>query len=239
MNLIAEQSQCFVVYPAQSNLANKWNCWNWFKKANQQRDGEEPSLIAGITRQIIATYRIDARRVYIAGLSSGGAMAGIMGAAYPDLYAAIGIHSGMHYAGINSVFSALAAMKIGRGNLVSHFFLPLEPISSAPAIPAIVFHGDQDATVHPRNGDKLIAQYGCSGQPAAMTVQLGRHPDGHEYIRRVQRNTDGHFIAEQWLVHGSGHAWSGGSRHGSYTDPKGPDAAGEMLRFFYLHALTE
>jgi poly(hydroxyalkanoate) depolymerase family esterase len=242
MNLIAEQSECFVVYPAQSSLANKMNCWNWFKKSNQQRDGEEPSLIAGITRQVIATYAIDARRVYIAGLSSGGAMAGIMGATYPDLYAAIGIHSGMPYAGVNGAFSALAAMKTGGGSLVSHFFLPIESASSATAIPAIVFHGDQDATVHPRNGDKVLAQCmlpGSSGHVISMTEQLGQHPEGHAYTRRVQRNPKGGIVAEQWLVHGSGHAWSGGSHHGSYTDPKGPDAAGEMLRFFYLHAQPE
>jgi poly(hydroxyalkanoate) depolymerase family esterase len=239
MNLIAEQNQCVVVYPAQSNLANKMNCWNWFKPANQQRDGEEPSLIAGITQEVIAAYGLDPRRVYIAGLSSGGAMAGIMGVAYPDLYAAIGIHSGMPYAGIHGLLSALAVMKTGGGDFVSHFFQALDPALSVAAIPAIVFHGDRDTTIHPRNGDKVMAQCGLFGRFGSVTEQLEKNPKGHDYTKRVLRNANGAIVAEQWLVHGSGHAWSGGSDHGSYTDSKGPDAAGEMLRFFYLHSQSE
>jgi poly(hydroxyalkanoate) depolymerase family esterase len=241
MNELAEEYQCLVVYPAQASAANKSACWNWFKKAHQQRDGGEPSIIAGITRQIIGTYAVDPRRVYVAGLSAGGAMAAIMGMTYPDLYAAMAIHSGLPYAVAHDIPSAFAAMKHGAnydetrdGAVQKH----------GSAVPAIVFHGDRDNTVHPRNGDGVIAQWTAmrAREPHAEaaatpppTIELSQVADGYAYTRTIHHGTDGPAIFEQWVIHGAGHAWSGGDSSGSYTDPKGPDAGREMLRFFYQH----
>jgi poly(hydroxyalkanoate) depolymerase family esterase len=236
MNTIAEQNNCFVVYPAQMHAANGSNCWNWFKSGDQQRDRGEPSIIADITREVIRAYRIDPSRVYVAGLSAGGAMAAIMGATYPELYAAVGIHSGLPVGAAHDLPSAFAAMKNGMASA--------SPGGAASAsrgqpIPVIVFHGDRDATVHPCNGDQALAQCtaDCAGGRAERqaTVEKGKVPHGRAYTRTIQLDGNGKAIAEQWIVHGAGHAWSGGSRKGSYTDPKGPNAAQEMLRFFYTH----
>jgi poly(hydroxyalkanoate) depolymerase family esterase len=227
MNAIAEQSNCLVVYPAQAHAANGSNCWNWFKADDQRRNRGEPSIIADITRDVIRKYHIDPSRVYVAGLSAGGAMAAIMGATYPELYAAVGIHSGLPVGAAYDLPSAFAAMKNGTSTR------ELRKARRRP-IPVIVFHGDRDMTVHPRNGEQALAQCIQQDEPR-VTVKKGRVPHGRAYTRAVQHDCDGKAIAEHWIVHGAGHAWSGGSRNGSYTDPKGPNAAQEMLRFFYTH----
>ncbi|HEU4778167.1 MAG TPA: PHB depolymerase family esterase [Telluria sp.] len=221
MNLLAEELHCFVVYPAQSQQANASRCWNWFSEIDQQRGQGEPSIIAGITETIIHDHNVDPRQVYVAGLSAGGAMATIMGTLYPDLYAAVGVHSGLPFASAHDLPSALAAMKgnFGRAS------------SGTKPIRIIVFHGDKDTTVHPANGDELIKQ-GALGEAKEVVVEPGRVPHGHAYTRTVHHREDGTPHAEQWLIHGAGHAWSGGSAHGSYTDGKGPDASREMMRFF-------
>ena len=221
MNQLAEEMQYLVVYPAQSQQANAQRCWNWFSAVDQTRDQGEPSIIAGITRDVMASHNVDASRVYVAGLSAGGAMATIMGTLYPDLYAAVGVHSGLPFASAHDLPSALAAMK-------GKFGRPQEPGQS---IPIIVFHGDRDTTVHPANGDELIAR-GMHHAARETVIEPGRVPDGHAYTRTVHKHPDGTPHAEQWLIHGAGHAWSGGSADGSYTDGKGPDASREMMRFF-------
>lgn len=246
MNGLAEEHPCFVVYPAQASAANGSKCWNWFKATDQHRGQGEPSIIAGITRQIVNTYAVDARRVYVAGLSAGGAMAAIMGMAYPDLYAAIGIHSGLAYAVAHDVPSAFAAMQQGGAAPARQRDDGALGANSSPrVVPTIVFHGDRDTTVHPRNGDQVIAQWATihagggphteAGTNPQVTVQRAQVPDGHAYTRAIYHDASGQAIMEQWLVHGARHAWSGGSPSGSFTDPKGPDAAQEMIRFFYEH----
>ncbi len=220
MNALAEESGAIVVYPAQSQQANPSRCWNWFKAMDQQRDMGEPSIIAGITRRVCEDFAIDRKRIYVAGLSAGGAMAAIMGKLYPDVYAAVGVHSGLPFAAAHDLPSALAAMQGSSGKAPA----------AGSTLPVIVFHGDRDSTVHPANGDAVMAQR--AGHPSdAIIVEPGRVPDGHAYPRTVHQR-DGAPAAEQWLIHGAGHAWSGGSAHGSYTDGKGPDASREMLRFF-------
>ncbi len=221
MNVLAEELQCLVVYPAQSQQANVQRCWNWFSALDQQRDQGEPSIIAGITRKVMVSHAVDEQQVYVAGLSAGGAMATIMGTLYPDLYAAVGVHSGLPFASAHDLPSALAAMKGNFGR---------QP-APGRAIPIIVFHGDKDTTVHPANGDELIAQ-GVRHAARQIVIEPGKVPDGYAYTRTVHHRADGTPQAEQWLIHGAGHAWSGGSSRGSYTDGKGPDASREMMRFF-------
>lgn len=231
MNALAEERECFVLYPAQTHAANRQRCWNWFKRGDQRRDKGEPAIIAGMTREVLNRYGIDARKVYVAGLSAGGAMAAVMGAAYPDLYAAIGIHSGLAVGSAHDVPSAFAVM---RGTPPSSPRGAVSGQASCP-VPVIVFHGDRDATVHPRNSEHVILESVDRNAASSnnLSVEHGQVPGGHAYTRTVHSDPTGRVILEHWLVHGAGHAWSGGSTRGSYTDPKGPDAARAMIRFFY------
>jgi poly(hydroxyalkanoate) depolymerase family esterase len=236
MNVIAEEQKCFVVYPAQSQDANPAKCWNWFRPGDQLRDQGEPSLIAGITRQVINDYDVDPRRVYVAGLSAGAAAAAVLGATYPDLYAAIGMHSGLACGAANDLSSAFVAMQQGELASASGPEDVTALAGDAPAVPTIIFHGDRDTTVHPRNGEHIIAQ-SVRATPSRSTVHHSQVPGGHAYTRTVHADASGHAFLEHWDIHGAGHAWSGGSRAGSFTDPRGPDATREMLRFFLEHPL--
>jgi len=235
MNALAEANGFLVAYPQQSDRANPSRCWNWFKAGDQRRDGGEPSVIAGITREVAATHDVDSRRIYVAGMSAGAAMAVIMGSTYPDLYAAVGVHSGLAYGAASDLQSGLRAMKQGGADAGPGGAPPAAP---GDLTPTIVFHGDRDQTVHRRNGEQVLRPWttrgaaSAGGNRALLTVHEGRVPDGHAYTRYVYRDTDGRAIAEGWSVHGLGHAWSGGHPSGSYTDPKGPDASAEMVRFF-------
>ncbi len=231
MNFIAEEQNCLVVYPAQPSGANPSKCWNWFRAADQRRDEGEPSLIAGITRQVMQDYSVDRKRVYAAGLSAGGASAAIMGATYADLYAAVGIHSGLACGAARDLPSALVAMRQGGG--------AYEATGAARSqAPTIVFHGDHDTTVHPKNGDRVI-ELSTKAKNLATEVLRGRMPRGRAYTRTIITDAGGRAISEHWNIHGTGHAWSGGSPAGSYTDPQGPDASREMLRFFLEHSLPD
>lgn len=222
MNALAEAEGWLVVYPAQPQSANSARCWNWFNAADQSRDGGEPAIIAGITRAVMAAHDVDPARVYVAGLSAGGAAAAIMGAAYPDLFAAVGVHSGLPRGAATDMSSAFAAMRQGSAGHAP---------GRGPAMPTIVFHGDLDRTVHPVNGEHVLAQAGAG---AALTTHVSREspPGRHAYTRTVHTDAQRRPVLEHWLLHGAGHAWSGGSAAGSYTDPQGPDASREMMRFF-------
>jgi len=225
MNDLAERATFLVAYPAQAQSANISKCWNWFSPGDQQRDQGEPSLLAGITRQVVRDFRVEPGRVYIAGLSAGGAAAAIMGATYPDLYAAIGVHSGLACGAASDIPSAFAAMRQGRSDLGRRNG------RAERIVPTIVFHGDRDTTVNPVNGDQVIAQSKAATKLRAA-VTTGESPGGLRYTRTVQTDENGQSILEQWVLHGAGHAWSGGSTAGSYTEPRGPDASREMMRFF-------
>ena len=226
MNFIAEEQNCLVVYPAQPSGANPSKCWNWFRAADQRRDEGEPSLIAGITRRVMQEYSVDPKRVFVAGLSAGGAAAAVMGATYSDLYAAVGIHSGLAYGAATDMPSAFAAMRQGgKGGR--------QTAAGGPMIPTIIFHGDRDTTVHPDNGAQVV-EHAIGATKTRKKVHRGQIPGGHGYTRTT--HTDGEReILEHWNIHGAGHAWSGGSPAGSYTNGEGPDATKEMLRFFLEH----
>lgn len=243
MNALADELGFVVLYPAQSQAANPQGCWNWFEKTHQQRGAGEPAALAAMTQAVMREYGIDARRVFIAGLSAGGAMADIVGNAYPDIFAAVGVHSGLPCGSASSVSEAFSVMASGASN-------DAPPAGTADAIrfaarpsavarrtvPTIVFHGENDRTVHPRNGEQVIAAAlgrasGHSAKPR-MRVHHGVSDRGRRYTRTTHDGQNGAPVAEHWLVHGAGHAWSGGQAGGSYTDVSGPDATREMLRFF-------
>ena len=238
MNLIAEEETCLVVYPAQPSHANPAKCWNWFRPNDQRRDRGEPSLIAGITRQVMNDYSVDPLRVYVGGLSAGAAAAAVMGATYPDLYAAIAVHSGLACGAADDLISAFAAMRQGGSRNCSASDDTSIVLEDRSPVPTIVFHGDRDTIVHPRNADHVITR-SMRTNNLQKKVHRGQVPGGHAYTCTIHTDANGQAILEQWCIHGAGHAWSGGSPAGSYTDPRGPDAAREMLRFFRDHPAVE
>ncbi|MDM0028336.1 extracellular catalytic domain type 1 short-chain-length polyhydroxyalkanoate depolymerase [Variovorax saccharolyticus] len=235
MNALARDLGVVVLYPEQTQHANAQKCWNWFKPQHQQRGRGEPAVLAALAQTITAEHHVDAARVYVAGLSAGGAMADIVGRCYPDVFAAVGVHSGLPCGSATDVMTALSAMRSGSA---------LAPSGGAgsPVPPTIVFHGDADATVHVSNGAAIIeAARKATGQtigrmPSARTAE-GHSGKGQRYTRTVYADEAGRSTAEYWQLHNAGHAWSGGSSRGSYTNPTGADASAEMLRFFLAHPL--
>jgi poly(hydroxyalkanoate) depolymerase family esterase len=242
MNRLAEEHDFLVVYPEQAAHANPSKCWNWFKQQDQVRDAGEPSMIAGIIREAAARHGADPRRVFVAGLSAGAAMAVVVGETYPELIAGVGAHSGLPYGSAHDIPSAMAAMKGGRSGLPGLKSVP--GAAAAPrrkavqAVPIIVFHGDRDHTVQQSNGAEIVRQAReahvaqAGGDASTATTQKGKSPGGRSYTRTVLAGGTGQAHIESWTLHGAGHAWSGGDARGSYTDGSGPDASAEMVRFF-------
>lgn len=234
MNELAAEMGFIVAYPEQTHAANSQKCWNWFRPGDQERGRGEPALIAALTREIIASHRVDRERVYVAGLSAGGAAAAIMAAAYPDVYAAVGIHSGLACGSARDLPSAFAAMK---GPVPQ----PRPARRPGRYVPTITFHGDKDITVHPSNSEAILASAAADPSLARFERRIvkGKSPGGRKFERTILVDPEGRSWIEHWELRGGGHAWSGGDLAGSYTDPSGPDASRAMLDFFLQHRLSE
>lgn len=215
MHVHAERENMIVVFPEQNRGANQLGCWNWFAPKDQRRGGGEPALLADLAKALADEASVPEGRVFVAGLSAGGAMAAILGATYADVFAGVGVHSGLAPGAAHDVASAYSAMN-GQGH---------EGTVAATPVPTIVFHGTADPTVHPGNADKVVA----SAIGTASTVIDG--PGDRENVA-IHMDGSGRVLAENWTVPGLGHAWSGGSAEGSYTAPGGADASAEMIRFF-------
>jgi len=227
MNVLAEQLGFVVAYPLQPGSAHMTKCWNWYRPEDQQRGKGEPAIIAGIARQIMQDFKIERVQVYVAGLSAGGAAAAIMAAEYPDIFAAVGIHSGLACGLAFDVSSAMSAMRSGTQ----------KPERAAKIkIPTIVFHGDRDATVNPANAETIVAQHARAAN-LSKTQQKVASDSGVISTQMTFTDASGKPEIEQWLIHGAAHAWSGGNARGTYAESSGPDASTEMLRFFFEHRL--
>lgn len=224
MNRQAEASGLLVVYPGQVESANRSRCWNWFQPTDQEREQGEPSLIAGITRQVMREHAVDVARVYVAGLSAGGAKAAIMAARYPDLYAALAVHSGLADRAAHDLPSALLAMRGRRAKGAA--------AAASAFVPTLVVHGMRDRTVHPGNARAILSRALELAPPLEVSVEDGQVPGGHRYRVRRHQTRQGRTLVEDWQVQGLGHAWSGGDPRGTYTDPRGPDATRAIVDFF-------
>ena len=243
MNPAAAAAHALVVYPAQQRSANPNACWNWFDPENQQRGTGEPALLVDMLHDVAARHPVDSEQIYVAGMSAGGAMAAVLGREYPDMFAAVGVHSGLQAGAAHNVMAALSAMSTGAKS-IAHTKATSSPTETP--LPLIVFHGDADSTVNSKNGEQLVeaAVKALVGGGIAVQHEMldGKSTAGQRFTRTVYRHADTPVrdattpvVAEHWVLHGAGHAWSGGHAPGSLTDPRGISATQEMLRFFLEH----
>jgi poly(hydroxyalkanoate) depolymerase family esterase len=253
MNAMADRCGFVVVYPEQREENNRQRCWNWYLPEHQVRGSGEPAAIAGIVAQVLGSdiaAKPDRSRVYVVGLSAGGSMATIMGATYPDLFAGVGIHSGLSYGAARTVPGALASMKLGGPDPAERGRQAYAAMGEhARMVPAVVIHGVADQTVSVKNGDRVVRQWLTANQHASsssLVLDADRPDDVHDgystgglrYDARTWNDRFGRPLVQYWLVAGLGHAWSGGSPAGSYTDPAGPDATAVMWNFLREHRLA-
>jgi poly(hydroxyalkanoate) depolymerase family esterase len=229
MNAFAELHGLLIAYPAQNRTHNASSCWNWFETGHQNREAGEPAILAGIARKLIKEFGIDKSQVFVAGLSAGAAMAVILGKTYPDIFHAIGVHSGLAYQSAGNVMSAMAVMRGKAGSSV--FGKARRQDETMKPVRTIIFHGAADLTVHPSNAQRISDMEHGPIKDKASTTTSGSS-NGRRFTRTVISHENGYSIVENWLIAGAGHAWSGGNDTGSYADAKGPDASVEMVRFF-------
>jgi poly(hydroxyalkanoate) depolymerase family esterase len=221
MNDVAEANGLLVAYPHQAKTDNPSSCWNWFRPTDQKRGQGEPAVLAGIVRELASEFHLRPEQTFIAGLSAGAAMAMVMAETYPDLFGAVGVHSGLDYKSASDVATAFAAM---RGSAVPHI---AEPQRGKSPVRTILFHGAGDRTVHPSNAERIFARLRLSwAEHDKLDTQRGAG------YTRIAIGSGKAPSIEVWSVDSLGHAWSGGNPSGSYTDPRGPNASVEMVRFF-------
>jgi poly(hydroxyalkanoate) depolymerase family esterase len=247
-NDYAERDTFLVAYPEQPSSANASQCWNWFLPEHQRRGSGEASIIAGIATSVAREFSVDRRRTHVTGMSAGGAMTVNLGATYPDVFASIGVSAGVEYKAAQDVASGVLVLQTGGPDPDQQGALAYVAMErAARTVPVIVFHGDLDQTVRPVNGDQVLSQWAqtndlvddrvdndtVSDAPAATvagTVPGGRAWTRYEYELRPEGP-----LLEKWIVHGMTHKWSGGAEGQTFTDPAGPEATEEMLRFFASH----
>jgi poly(hydroxyalkanoate) depolymerase family esterase len=243
MNELAETEKCLVLYPEQSSSANSMRCWNWFEATHQARDSGEPKMLAALIHKVIKTHGADPSRVYIAGLSAGGAMAAIMAGLFPEMFAAVGVHSGLPPGAANNVISAFSAMRSGASKPKSSGGAAANDDSDGIVMPTIVFHGSADQTVNPDNGDQITEAALAALKSAGLQLKRveqsedspGTSSGRRDTTRTIYSTADGKSFAEHWAIGSGPHAWSGGDAAGSYTDPHGPSASQAMVEFFLQH----
>ncbi|MGO8800992.1 MAG: alpha/beta hydrolase family esterase [Roseiarcus sp.] len=225
MNDLADEFGLIVAYPHQPRSANASGCWNWFDRRHQHRGSGEPAKLAGLAQALAAEFGVPKERIFVAGLSAGGAMAEVLAATYPDVFDGVGIHSGLPYGAANDVPSAFAAMK---GTGVAG---PAPRAASNADCRKIIFHGGADATVHPTNGERILAEAQRGPEPLRR-IDLDWEIESGRVNRTVLQDADGRAVVERWFVEGGAHAWFGGDSRGAYTQSVGLDASRVMVRFF-------
>jgi poly(hydroxyalkanoate) depolymerase family esterase len=249
-NPLADREAFVVVYPEQSSADNPLSCWDWFLPEHQLRGSGEAGVIGGISQQVIASdtrWNIDPDRVYVVGMSAGGAMAVLLGATYPDLYAAVAVHSGLEYQAATDASAAQPAMANGGPDPVHQGQAAFDAMNGhARFVPTIVSHGTADLVVNPINGDQVVQQWIETNRLASNNtyqpdfthpaqVDNRQVPDGHAYTVSTWNDNQGNVVQEYWRITDMNHAWSGGSVLGSFTDPRGPDATEAIWTFFTNH----
>ena len=246
MNAVADRHGFVVAYPQQSGQHNSQGCWNWFLPAHQRRAAGEPALIAGIAQELAAggpATRIDPERVFLAGMSAGGAMAAVLAANYPELFSGLAVHSGLPYAAATSQESAFQAMARGARDGSGHAGALAAMGERRRPMPTIVIHGASDSIVSSVNGRRLVEQWLGANTLApgeSLDGQLSRPAEvvheqvtgGHAYTRSRWSDARGRPAVEYLEVAGLGHAWSGGAAGAAWSDARGPDASEAIWRFF-------
>jgi|GEM_PF-1792847 len=245
MDEVAEEAGFVVAYPEEPPSAIASRCWQWWEPAHQARDAGEPKLLATIVDGVVAAHGVDKDQVYAAGISAGGAMTVILGATYPDRFAAVGVLAGLEYKAATTLSAALSASSQGGPSPAAQGALAHAAMGSrARVVPAFVLHGSADSVVAKVNGDQVAAQWlhvagVVLGEGAIERGSAVPGEDGRPFTRVVHRNKgNGAAIVEHFVVEGLGHAWPGGRDGGSYSDPRGPDASRLLWSFFRGRRVT-
>ena len=239
MNAVADRYGIAVLYPSQTVSANANKCWNWFEPAHQRRGSGEPAALSALTQQIRIAHTFDPDRIFVAGMSAGGAMAVVLGEQYPELFAAVGVHSGLPSGVASNVIQALSAMKGGNHPAMhqqsTSSIQGVSPPTSGRAQPTIIFHGAKDRTVDVANAQAIVSKCisRASQDDNSVTSQHSQPSSGLNAVTvTTYRDSEQRIICEYWHLHSAGHQWSGGNPAGTHTDATGPDASVEMVRFF-------
>ncbi|AWH53533.1 PHB depolymerase esterase [Stenotrophomonas sp. ESTM1D_MKCIP4_1] len=245
-NDVADTEGFIVVYPRQNVTANPMRCWNFPLPVNQARGSGEPSILAGIVDEVKAGYAVDPRRVYVTGISAGGAMTATMLACYSDVFAAGAIHAGGMYKGATTVSGSAYALLAGSIYSPDSNGRLAWQCSGSPKprpLPVLVFHGSADSTVNPINGQQAVRQFlqtndladdgldNDSVKYVPTSTYQGQVPGGRSYTVDTYAY-NGRVLAQHYVVQGMGHAWSGSQTGLPFTDAQGPDAT--LITWLFL-----